>query len=136
MTNADDLTDCDALTFPVVLKAGWLAHKSEQRGIRLGIDSMDALRQAYDAMRALLGEGDYVVEEQDQRPHTVEMLVGARQDRDFGPVVMVGAGGYRDRAAPRHLPRAGPGRPPHGALHDRPASDPGGTRWLARTSRC
>ena len=93
VTSDRDRAGCVALAFPVVLKAGWLAHKSELGGIRLGIASPEALSLAYEQMRAELGDGEYVVEEQDQRPHTVEMLVGARRDRDFGPVVVVGAGG-------------------------------------------
>jgi hypothetical protein len=34
-----------------------------------------------------------VLEEQDRRPNVVEILVGARRDPGFGPVVVVGAGG-------------------------------------------
>jgi acyl-CoA synthetase (NDP forming) len=62
---------------------------------------LDELATAYDEMHDRLGDGEYVVEEQDARPNVVEMLVGARRDRDFGPVVVVGSGGteaelYRD----------------------------------------
>jgi acyl-CoA synthetase (NDP forming) len=44
-------------------------------------------------MRDRLGPGDYVVEEQDVRDDVVELLVGARWDRDFGPTIAVGYGG-------------------------------------------
>ena len=95
------LEACAALAVPVVLKAAWLEHKSEHQGVALGIGSMDELATAYDEMHDRLGDGEYVVEEQDARPNVVEMLVGARRDRDFGPVVVVGSGGteaelYRD----------------------------------------
>jgi acyl-CoA synthetase (NDP forming) len=90
-----DLTDCSDMTFPVALKAGWLEHKSEHRGVVLGIDSPTALAAAYDEMHGRLGAGEYVVEEQDTRADPIEMLVGARRDRDFGPIVVVGAGGTR-----------------------------------------
>lgn len=82
-----------SLRYPVVLKAGWLEHKSEHGGVRLGIGSAEELIDAYDEMHLRLGDGDYVVEEQDTRPDAVEILVGARRDRDFGPLVVVGAGG-------------------------------------------
>ena len=83
----------DELTFPLVLKAGWLEHKSEHGGVKLGLNSLEALTAAYDDMYERLGDGEYVVEEQDNRSDTVEVLVGGRQDRDFGPLVAVGAGG-------------------------------------------
>ena len=81
------------LSFPVVLKAGWLEHKSEHGGVKLGLGSPEQLLAAFDDMHARLGGGEYVVEEQDMRANTVEVLVGARADRDFGPVITVGAGG-------------------------------------------
>ena len=81
------------LTFPLVLKAGWLEHKSEHDGVKLGLGTPEQLLAAYDDMAGRLGGGEYVVEEQDMRAHAVEVLVGARADKDFGPVVTVGAGG-------------------------------------------
>ncbi len=81
------------LTPPLVLKAGWLEHKSEHAGIQLGLDSLAAVTAAHDDMTARLGEGEYVLEEQDRRADVVEVLVGGRQDPDFGPLVVVGAGG-------------------------------------------
>ena len=81
------------LSFPLVLKAGWLEHKSEHGGVKLGLVSPEQLLAAYDDMLSRLGDGEYVVEEQDVRTHAVEVLVGARRDRDFGPVVTVGMGG-------------------------------------------
>ncbi|MDP5182020.1 acetate--CoA ligase family protein [Blastococcus sp. BMG 814] len=89
------------LTPPLVLKAGWLAHKSESGGVRLGLRTAAELAAAYEDMVTRLGAGEYVVEEQDTRPDVVEMLVGGRRDRDFGPLIAVGAGGteaelYRD----------------------------------------
>lgn len=94
VASRDDLRRAASdLTFPVVLKAGWLEHKSEHDGVKLGLDSSEMLTAAYDDMWARLGDGEYVVEEQDRRPNTVEVLVGGRRDRDFGPLIAVGAGG-------------------------------------------
>jgi acyl-CoA synthetase (NDP forming) len=89
----EDLDQVRKLTAPYVLKAGWLEHKSEAGGVRTGLSTANELRDAYDKMSDRLGPGEYVVEEQDIRPDTVEILVGARQDPDFGPLVVVGAGG-------------------------------------------
>jgi succinyl-CoA synthetase beta subunit len=88
-----ELTDAAKdLQSPLVLKAGWLEHKSEVGGVRTQLDA-SALHAAFDDMRTRLGDGEYVVEEQDTRPDAVEMLIAARRDPHFGAVVVVGAGG-------------------------------------------
>ncbi|MFF2503846.1 acetate--CoA ligase family protein [Streptomyces sp. NPDC058067] len=84
-----------SLSAPVVLKADWLEHKSEHGGVVTGIQDPAALVAAYDDMVARLGPHRYVVEEMDRRADVVEMIVGARRDPSFGPVVMVGAGGVQ-----------------------------------------
>ncbi|GAA1561737.1 acetate--CoA ligase family protein [Brevibacterium picturae] len=81
------------LTPPFVLKAGWPAHKTELGAIALGLPDAAALEHAHAEMVARLGEGEYIVEEMDTRDDAVEILVGGRQDENFGPIVMVGAGG-------------------------------------------
>lgn len=92
-----DAADLDAaldrVQPPLVLKAGWLEHKSEVGGVRINIRDGAELRAAFDGMHARLGDGEYVVEEQDQRPDTVEVLIAGRRDPQLGPVVVVGAGG-------------------------------------------
>lgn len=89
-----ELTDISrALRAPYVLKAGWLAHKSEYGGIALGLADLTGLEAAFDTMNARLGPGEYVVEEQDERDDVVEMLIGAQRDRHFGPLISVGGGG-------------------------------------------
>ncbi|MGW7434083.1 acetate--CoA ligase family protein [Streptomyces sp. NPDC054861] len=80
---------------PYVLKAGWLEHKSEAGGVHVGLPDPAAAADAFTAMRARLGPGPYVLEEQDTRPHVVELLIGARRDPRLGPLVTVGAGGTR-----------------------------------------
>lgn len=100
----DDLVHAGTqLSAPYVLKAGWLEHKTEVGGVVVGIADLAALATTFEDMRARLGDGDYVLEELDARPAGVEILVGARRDPDFGPVVVVGAGGaeaevHRDTA--------------------------------------
>jgi acetate---CoA ligase (ADP-forming) len=81
------------LRLPVVLKAAWLEHKSEVGGVRTNLDDPALVRTAFEDIHARLGDGDYVIEEQDIRPGAVEVLIAARRDPRFGPVVVVGAGG-------------------------------------------
>lgn len=83
----------DALRSPLVLKAAWLEHKSEVGGVRINLRDRSELHAAFEEMRTRLGDGEYVVEEQDQRPDVVEVLIAARRDPHLGPVVVVGAGG-------------------------------------------
>lgn len=89
------------LAAPYVLKAGWLEHKTEVGGVVIGLADASAAEAAFTEMSARLGAGDYVLEEMDQQTDTVELIVGARRDASFGPVVLVGLGGvqaelYRD----------------------------------------
>ena len=78
---------------PFALKAGWPAHKTEVGGIVLGLSDLPAVETAYADMVGRLGEGEYILEEMDTREHVVEILVGGRQDENFGPLVIVAAGG-------------------------------------------
>jgi len=78
---------------PYVLKAGWLEHKTEVGGVRTNLTDPEQLAAAFDDMWRRLGDGDYVVEEQDTRGDAVEILVAGRRDPQLGAVVVVGAGG-------------------------------------------
>jgi acyl-CoA synthetase (NDP forming) len=96
------LADIAATTLrpPYALKADWLAHKTEHGGVAINLTDPAA---AFEDMRARLGAGTYVLEEMDTREHTVELIIGAKRDPSFGPVVLVGAGGvhaelFRDTA--------------------------------------
>ncbi|MGI5500690.1 acetate--CoA ligase family protein [Lentzea sp. CA-135723] len=89
VTSVEDVTGT-RLTGPFALKADWLPHKSEHGGVKINLADPAA---AFDEMRARLGPGTYVLEEMDTRDHTVELIIGAKRDRSFGPVVLVGAGG-------------------------------------------
>jgi acyl-CoA synthetase (NDP forming) len=82
--------EATTLTGPYALKADWLAHKSEHGGVRTGLTDPAA---AFEEMAARLGSGTYVLEEMDTREHTVELIIGAKRDRSFGPMILVGAGG-------------------------------------------
>ncbi|MGH3519728.1 MAG: acetate--CoA ligase family protein [Haloechinothrix sp.] len=89
------------LTAPFVLKAGWLEHKTEVGGVAVGLADVDAVEAAFVEMSGRVGDGEYVLEEMDRRADVVELIVGARRDRSFGPLVLVGLGGvqaelYRD----------------------------------------
>lgn len=77
---------------PVVVKVSdaTILHKSDIGGVRLGISDQSALDEAFDEL-STLGSGDVLVEQ--MIGSGVDLIVGARRDPVFGPVVMVGVGG-------------------------------------------
>lgn len=96
-----EAADCAArLGYPVVLKvcAADLLHKTEAGAVALKIPDESSLRQAYRTIlaRALDHAPGLSIEGVLVAPMAedgVEVIVGARRDPVFGPVVMVGSGG-------------------------------------------
>ena len=91
-----------ALGFPVALKtaAPGVTHKSEVGGVRLGLCDGAAVRAAHGDLAGRLGPRCLV---SPMAPTGVELALGVVIDAQFGPLVMVGAGGvlvehYRDNA--------------------------------------
>lgn len=91
-----------SLGYPVVLKGivAEVAHKTEAGLVKLGIASDDQLRVAALDLLQRGGAAAALLVQELVRP-VAEVLVGARIDADFGPIVVVGAGGvmvelYRD----------------------------------------
>jgi acyl-CoA synthetase (NDP forming) len=91
--DADDaVTIAAAFDFPVVVKDLSSLHKSDGGGVVLGIRTSDQLHEVVARMRAR-GATRFSVEEEVDRSGAYEMLVGARRDRHFGPLVAIGMGG-------------------------------------------
>ena len=78
--------------YPVALKTAetGIDHKSDCRGVLLGLADRDALKHAYDDLRSRLGPRVIV---QAMAAEGVELALGCVFDPDFGPLVMVSAGG-------------------------------------------
>ena len=83
----------DELRAPYVLKALGLLHKSDAGGVVVGITSREALRDAHARLVAKLDPPSFSVEEMADLRDGVELIVGARWDPRFGPIVLVGMGG-------------------------------------------
>jgi acetyltransferase len=83
----------DELGMPVVLKVEQpgLLHKSDRGGVRLGLATAAAVAEAYDEIAGRFGSAAALV--QLQAPPGLELVLGARRDANFGPVVMAGLGG-------------------------------------------
>ena len=80
------------LGYPVVLKSArpGLKHKSDQGGVRTDLRDRESLVQAYAEMAALLGPRVLVAS---MAGPGVELGFGMINDGQFGPVMMLGAGG-------------------------------------------
>jgi succinyl-CoA synthetase beta subunit len=89
-----------AIGYPVVIKAqaSALPHKSEVGGVVVGVADEAALRSAWTRLLDNVGQhrpglplDGVLVEAMAQRG--IELVVGARRDADWGPLLLVGLGG-------------------------------------------
>jgi acyl-CoA synthetase (NDP forming) len=93
----------DDLGYPVVLKALGLLHKSDAGGVAVGLQGREELERSLADMATRLSPPGYSVERMAPLGDGVELIVGARWDARFGPIVLVGLGGvytelFRDAA--------------------------------------
>ena len=100
-TSADDAARiAGTIGFPVVLKISSpdISHKSDVGGVRLNLQTADAVRQAYQDILQSASEKvpeahlDGVAVQPMARPG-VEVIIGMSKDATFGPVLMFGLGG-------------------------------------------
>jgi acyl-CoA synthetase (NDP forming) len=80
------------LGYPLVLKTGApdIVHKTDRQGVVLDIRDDDELLEAYDDLSQRLGPRVLIAP---MVPAGIEMILGMRQDPQFGPVVILGFGG-------------------------------------------
>jgi acyl-CoA synthetase (NDP forming) len=88
----------EAIGFPVALKAvtDKVVHKSDAGLVELALASADALARAWEEIRRRLATLDPSAESlvvQEMVSGELELILGAKLDPAFGPVVMVGSGG-------------------------------------------
>ncbi len=90
----------DALGYPVVLKAqaAALGHKSDAGGVILKLADAAAVRAAFDAIFANVSAYDAAIAldgvlVEKMGTMGLEMIVGAKNDPEWGPVVLAGFGG-------------------------------------------
>ncbi len=84
------LAAAEAIGYPVALKTLGAEHKSDVGGVALGLADPSALRRAYLAMAEALGPR---VSVDAMAAPGVEISVGVVRDDNFGPLVIVAAGG-------------------------------------------
>lgn len=91
-TEAAAAAAAQEIGFPAVCKTAMpdIRHKTDQRGVKLGLADAAAVRAAYSDLAARLGPRVLVTR---MAEPGVELALGLINDPQFGPVVMVGAGG-------------------------------------------
>ncbi len=108
---AEAVNKAEAMGFPVVLKINSrdISHKSDAKGVFLDLKNENEVRDAFD--RIIKNAQAYnpkaridgvTIQPMRNRPD-YELILGAKQDRDFGPVILFGMGGIltevlKDRA--------------------------------------
>ena len=80
--------------FPVVAKvvSAEIVHKSDQGGVVVGIANPGQLADVFDRFSRLPGFAGMLVEEMISG---LELIIGAKIDFQFGPVILLGMGGTR-----------------------------------------
>lgn len=99
---SEAVTTAGRIGFPVAIKvlSRDITHKTDVGGVELDLDSPEEVAAAVHSIeakaRALAPKAridGFVVQPMIKRPHAVELILGAAEDRVFGPILMVGHGG-------------------------------------------
>jgi acyl-CoA synthetase (NDP forming) len=90
-TAEEAVAAADEIGYPVVLKLDPLRteHKSERGGVKPGLETPSEVREAFETLSEI-ADGPVVVQEMIDGS---EAIVGVVDDPDFGPVLLIGAGG-------------------------------------------
>jgi acetyltransferase len=98
--NAGDAASAAAMGFPVVLKivSDDIVHKSDVGGVLLGLTDEQQVRDGFETVmrrvQTAAPDADLVgVHVQRMLPPGQEVIIGAVQDAQFGPLIMFGSGG-------------------------------------------
>ena len=91
-TEEEAIRFAEQVGYPVVAKvvSPRVVHKTEVKGVAVGIDGREKLSEAFRRFRQVEASQGVLVEE---TLSGIELIVGAKMDRQFGPVVLLGMGG-------------------------------------------
>lgn len=97
---ADAVAAADAIGYPVALKAqsADLSHKSDAGGVILNLRTAEELRDGWNRLHANIAayDADLVLDGallEGMGERGVELIIGAKTDPDWGPVILAGFGG-------------------------------------------
>ncbi len=103
-TKTEAMQKARDLGFPVVMKINSrdIIHKSDALGVMLNLKNERQICDAYDQImrnarmyNSNAGIDGVTIQSMIEYPSAVEMLLGAKKDKDFGPVIVFGMGGIQ-----------------------------------------
>ena len=106
-TVEDAVREAEAIGYPIVVKlhSKTITHKTDVGGVKLNLESAEAVRAAYQAIEAAVPAADFlgVTVQPMLKRDGYELILGSSLDPQFGPVLLFGSGGqmvevYQDRA--------------------------------------
>src|SRR5919199_3263990 len=98
-TDANEaVTNAKQIGFPLVAKivSAEVLHKTDVKGVKVGINSEDEVRETFEDMYGRLSrqfEVKGVLIEKMMPSGTAELIIGLQNDPQFGPIIMLGLGG-------------------------------------------
>jgi len=92
VTEPGGIESAAGIGFPLAAKivSGRILHKSDHGGVKTGITTKNELAAAFERFKRLEGFEAMLVEEM---VSGLELIIGAKIDEQFGPVVLLGIGG-------------------------------------------
>jgi acyl-CoA synthetase (NDP forming) len=101
-TLPEALAAAEGIGYPLVAKivSPAIVHKSESKGVVVGVKDADALSDAFNGFSRLEAFAGILIE---PLVSGIELIIGAKIDYQFGPVILLGIGGtgveiYQDAA--------------------------------------
>jgi acyl-CoA synthetase (NDP forming) len=93
-SSAEAVPFADEIGYPVVAKvvSPRIVHKSDAGGVVAGIANGEQMARVFGRLSGLPGFAGLVIEE---TLTGLELIIGARVDHQFGPVILLGIGGTR-----------------------------------------
>ena len=89
-TEADKAVKFATGRYPVVLKVTGILHKSDVGGVRLNIRNEEELQKHFEELMQINGASGVLIQAQKQG---TELFVGVKKEKDFGHLILFGAGG-------------------------------------------
>lgn len=91
-THEEAINSAHEIGYPVVAKvvSPDVLHKSDVHGVELGIENDEDLLKAFDKFASIRGFTGMLVEEM---VSGLELILGAQNDYQFGPMILLGIGG-------------------------------------------